>query len=83
MSNKRSPEPKHPPRWARNAELARYLNRTKMTVWRWQRDPELEFPQPTVINGISYTDLNEIDAWMKSLVVDRRLSVEPKEQEVA
>lgn len=59
------------PRWARNAVLARYLNVSAMCIWRWQRDESLNFPRPSRINGIDYTDLNLIDQWMKSRVVSR------------
>ena len=58
-------------RWARNGQLAEYLNVTKMTIWRWQRDPDLAFPQPAVINAINYTDLDQVDEWMKARVVNR------------
>jgi hypothetical protein len=61
------------PRWARNAALARYLNISAMCLWRWQRDPDLDFPAASRINGISYTDLNLIDAWMRERVVDRTI----------
>ncbi len=60
-----------PPRWVRNGALAKYLNVSDMTIWRWQRDPALNFPQPSQINGVSYTDLNLVDAWMRERVVDR------------
>jgi len=42
-----------------------------MCIWRWQRNPELGFPQPSRINSIDYTDLNLVDAWMKERVVNR------------
>ncbi|MEY9136337.1 excisionase family DNA binding protein [Bradyrhizobium diazoefficiens] len=61
-------------KYLRNAELAKYLNVTKMTLWRWQRDRALRFPQPSVIHGISYTDVEQIDQWMKARVVDRARS---------
>jgi predicted DNA-binding transcriptional regulator AlpA len=57
-------------KWLRNAALARYLGISRMALWQWQRDPDMGFPQPTRINEISYTDMNEIDAWMRSRVVD-------------
>ena len=60
-----------PPRWTRNSALARYLNISEMSLWRWQRDEKLGFPNAAVINGISYTDLNLIDGWMKARVVGR------------
>ncbi len=56
------------PRWTRNIQAAKYLGVSNMTFWRWARDPELGFPLPTVIGGKEYRDLNEIDAWMKSMV---------------
>jgi predicted DNA-binding transcriptional regulator AlpA len=62
--------PKPEPRWARNAALARYLSVTIMTIWRWQRDPKLNFPQPISINDILRTDLNLIDEWMRKRVVN-------------
>jgi hypothetical protein len=75
MSKKKEDEQK-PPRWARNAALARYLNISPMSVWRWARDPELKFPQPSVINNISYTNLDEVDAWLRARVVDHTLKSE-------
>jgi predicted DNA-binding transcriptional regulator AlpA len=57
-------------KWLRNAALARYLGISDMALWKWQRNPDLGFPQPTRINSISYTDMDEVDAWMKSRVVD-------------
>jgi predicted DNA-binding transcriptional regulator AlpA len=59
------------PRWARNIQLAAYLNVTTMTVWRWQRDPNLKFPQPSIINGNPFTELDAIDEWMKRRVVNK------------
>lgn len=59
------------PRWVRNAALARYLDVSAMCIWRWQRDASLNFPQPTRINNIDYTNLNEVDDWMRSRVVRR------------
>jgi hypothetical protein len=63
------------PRWTRNASLARYLNVSAMCLWRWQRDPELNFPKPTVINKYPYTDLNQVDAWMRERVLDRTVKI--------
>lgn len=42
-----------------------------MCLWRWRRDPKLGFPQPTRINGISYTDRNAVDEWMRTRIVKR------------
>ena len=35
-----------PPRWTRNAPLARYLNVSDMTIWRWKRIPRSTFRPP-------------------------------------
>jgi predicted DNA-binding transcriptional regulator AlpA len=58
-------------RWVRNGALAKYLGTTTMTVWRWRRNPAVNFPQASVINGIEYTDLQEVDEWMRARVVNR------------
>jgi predicted DNA-binding transcriptional regulator AlpA len=58
-------------RWVRQKALAQFLNVTEMTVWRWQRDPSLNFPKPSIVNGLPYTDLDEVSEWMKSRVVSR------------
>lgn len=58
-------------RFLRNKALAEYLGTTVMTIWRWRRDPKLNFPQATEINGVSYTDLDLVDQWMRLRVVDR------------
>jgi predicted DNA-binding transcriptional regulator AlpA len=57
-------------KWLRNSQLAEYLNVSAMCIWRWQRDPEMDFPKPSVINGLPYTDVSAIDAWMRNRVVD-------------
>jgi predicted DNA-binding transcriptional regulator AlpA len=69
VSTKKQPPALTTPRWVRNAALARYLNVSAMCLWRWQRDPSLCFPQPSKIGATSYTDLNEIDRWMRDRVV--------------
>jgi predicted DNA-binding transcriptional regulator AlpA len=58
-------------RWVRNSELAAYLGVTVMTVWRWQRNRALGFPQPAPINGKPRTDIDEVNSWMRSHVVSR------------
>jgi predicted DNA-binding transcriptional regulator AlpA len=58
-------------RWVRNVALAEYFGVTTMTIWRWQRDPNLSFPQPSVVNGISFTDIEAVDQWMRQRVAKR------------
>jgi predicted DNA-binding transcriptional regulator AlpA len=63
-------------RWIRNRQLAKYLNVSEMCVWRWKRDANLNFPAASDINGIEYNDLDAIDAWMRSRVVNRTVTTE-------
>jgi predicted DNA-binding transcriptional regulator AlpA len=33
------------------------------TLWRWDRDPDLNFPKPIRIRGRKYRDADELDAF--------------------
>jgi predicted DNA-binding transcriptional regulator AlpA len=57
--------------WLRNTDIARYLGVSPMTVWRWQRSSKLNFPKPSVINTVSYTPREALDAWLRMHVVSR------------
>jgi predicted DNA-binding transcriptional regulator AlpA len=41
---------------------ARY-QKSHVTIWRWVRDPALDFPQPIQINRLNYWRLADLDAW--------------------
>ena len=47
---------------ARDVET-RYGGVSRNTLFRWQRDPELEFPRPVVIRGRRYWRIEELAAW--------------------
>jgi predicted DNA-binding transcriptional regulator AlpA len=36
---------------------------TAMTLWRWLRDSEMEFPQPIYINGRRFWNERDLIAW--------------------
>jgi predicted DNA-binding transcriptional regulator AlpA len=42
---------------------ARLGDVSDMTLYRWQRSRDLNFPQPLVINGRRYWRLRELEAW--------------------
>jgi predicted DNA-binding transcriptional regulator AlpA len=66
-------------RYATNSQTAAYLGVSRMTLSRWQRDPELKFPSPSVIGkGNGLNDLEEVDKWMKSHRVIRVKNREPE-----
>lgn len=47
-----------------NATRARCGGKTNMTLWRWQRDPRVQFPRPDmVINGRRYWRLGTLRRW--------------------
>jgi predicted DNA-binding transcriptional regulator AlpA len=52
--------------WLPAAKLAVFLNVSAMAIWRWERDPRLEFPQPTIINGRKYWNRTDINGWMRA-----------------
>jgi hypothetical protein len=38
-----------------------------MTLWRWDHDPELNFPKPIRIRGRKYRDAEQLDAFDAAL----------------
>jgi len=38
---------------------------SSQTLWRYNRDPELEFPKPIYICGVRYWDAAEIEAFIE------------------
>jgi hypothetical protein len=44
----------------------RYGGRSEMPLWRWIRDPDLEFPAPIYIQQYRYWRLADLLAWEAS-----------------
>lgn len=44
----------------------RYNNLSDMGLWRWLRDPKLNFPQPIYIRRRRYWTLEQLEAWEAS-----------------
>jgi hypothetical protein len=42
-----------------------------MTLWRWKRDPKLNFPAASLINNVEWNDLDAVDDWMAARAVSR------------
>lgn len=57
--------------WLGGAQLAAHLGVTTMTIWRWERDSKLNFPQPTVIRDRKYWSRNDINAWMRRMATGK------------
>lgn len=50
-----------------------------MTLWRWTRDKELEFPQPVKIRERNYRNAVDLDAFDRRQV---RLSLEARKRKL-
>jgi predicted DNA-binding transcriptional regulator AlpA len=57
--------------WLGGAQLAALLGVTTMTIWRWERDSKLNFPQPTVIRDRKYWSRDDINAWMRRMATSK------------
>lgn len=44
-------------------QVRQWYNVTDMTIWRWLKNPELQFPTPTVINRRRYWRERELVEW--------------------
>lgn len=44
------------------------------TIARWERDPSLNFPQPTVVNNRKYYDDEQLTNWDRSMVTTRAVA---------
>ena len=47
-------------------QVLRRYSITDMTLWRWLRNEELAFPQPTKINGRRYFKEAELSTWERA-----------------
>jgi predicted DNA-binding transcriptional regulator AlpA len=57
--------------WLGGAQLRRMLGITGMTLWRWEKDPELNFPRPTIIRERKYWSRAAINEWMRNAAVSK------------
>ena len=52
-----------PKRYLPDPEVCQRYGVSDMTITRWTRDPDLNFPQPLVIRNRKYRDLDELEAF--------------------
>jgi hypothetical protein len=50
----------------RKALRVRYGGISEMTLWRWERDDKLGFPNALEINGRKYYDLSQIERFERT-----------------
>jgi predicted DNA-binding transcriptional regulator AlpA len=53
----------HETRLLPDSKVAARYGISHMTLWRWDRDPTLNFPKPVRIRGRKYRDEGELDAF--------------------
>jgi predicted DNA-binding transcriptional regulator AlpA len=75
-SKESQPVSKPESKWLGGARTADYLGVTAMTIWRWERDPELTFPTATVIRGRKYWSRDDLDAWMRRMATGKASATE-------
>jgi hypothetical protein len=54
----------HGKRYGTNKELAHYIGKTEMTVWRWKNNPKLGFPKGVNVNGRELNDFDAVDHYL-------------------
>jgi predicted DNA-binding transcriptional regulator AlpA len=57
--------------WLSAVKVSRLLSVSAMTIWRWERNEKLAFPKPVVINTRKYWNRNDLDAWMRKMIVGK------------
>ena len=56
--------------WLGGAQLAAMLGVSSMTIWRWERDPDLKFPPPAIIRDRKYWSRAAVNKWMRDTAVN-------------
>src|SRR5829696_1817488 len=56
------------------SQRRRYGNISAMTLWRWERDPRLNYPPPIEINGRKYRSLRALEEWERQRAAESVLS---------
>jgi predicted DNA-binding transcriptional regulator AlpA len=52
--------------WLSGPRVDRRYNMSPMTRWRWERNPDLGFPKPIIINGRKYWSRRALEEWERT-----------------
>ena len=52
--------------------MARYDDRSDMTIYRWCRDPAMQFPQPVYFGRLRFWRIDELEAWERAQAAKSR-----------
>ena len=74
MPTKAGPLPAQ--RWKRNKQLAAKFGISVFSLSRWKKDPALNTPPPSIINGIEWNDDEAWDKWMQERTLPLAQQVE-------
>jgi len=54
--------------WLSGPKVDRRYNISPMTRWRWERNLDLGFPNPIIINGRKYWSARALEEWERTRV---------------
>jgi predicted DNA-binding transcriptional regulator AlpA len=50
--------------WLNSTDTCRAVGvKSRMALWRWQRDPKVNFPPPISMNGRNYWRASDVTRW--------------------
>jgi len=58
-----TPDPQTPDEFVPDPRVVRELGITAMTLWRYDQDPDLDFPPAIKIRNKNYRSRNMLEAW--------------------
>ena len=54
-------------------DICRLFKIDRSTLWRWEQDPDHEFPKPTIIGTLARYKKSEVDEYLKVVEWERRV----------
>lgn len=57
--------------WLSGTRVAEFLGVSTMTIFRWQRNEQLNFPKPTIINTRKYWSRDAVETWMRKTATNK------------
>jgi predicted DNA-binding transcriptional regulator AlpA len=55
-----------PRRYLPDPQVCKRYGVTPMTLYRWDRDPRVNFPSPIRVNGRKYRDEQQLEGWERT-----------------
>jgi hypothetical protein len=58
-----------PDTWVPDSQVCRELSLTKMSLWRYTRDPELDFPPAISVRGRNFRSRKLLERWKRKMLL--------------